>query len=89
MIKYHWSHNPIGFPTDPDDTEFVSPRTPPTTSCAIEYIEGNIHLRNAVVVHHNEYTAENGELTNHIKQQMQKQLQDWLDLKLNPHFSSD
>ena len=82
MIKYRWSHNPIGFPTD-------NGRTPPTTSCAIEYIEGNIHLRNAVVVHHNEYTAENGELTNHIKQQMQKQLQDWLDLRIKPHFSSD
>ena len=82
MIKYHWSHNPIGYPSD-------NGRSAPTTSCAIEYIEGDTHLRNAVTVVHDEYTAENGELTDLMKQQMQKQLQDWLDLRINPHFSSD
>lgn len=45
-ITWHWSENPIGFPTDPDD--FKSPRTPPLANLAIEYKDGDSRLRNAV-----------------------------------------
>ena len=48
MITFQWQDHPFGYPTDPDDYDFKSPRTPPFVSCAIQYKSGDVLLRNAV-----------------------------------------
>jgi hypothetical protein len=77
-ITWHWSENPIGFPTDPDDTEFKSPRTPPSASLAISYKRGDVHLRQGVTM--SDRTIKT--LSDDDKESMKNLLMKWLDDRL-------
>ena len=78
MITWQWMEHPIGYPTDPDDHDFESPRTPATISLGIRYEKDDVLLRHAVTISNR--TIKN--LSADEKNQMRDMLTDWLDNKL-------
>ena len=76
-IKWHWNEYPIGFPLEDSDHDLAGPRTPSKTSLAIEYIDGPVWLRHAVMT--------NGlieDLSLAQKHEMKRVLINWLRQRL-------
>ena len=78
MITWRWEDHPFGYPTDPDDYDFKSPRTPPFVSLAIQYEVGDELLRHAVEYPNRTIKS----LSDDEKEQMKTLLTDWLETKL-------
>ena len=78
MITFQWQDHPLGYPTDPDDTDFKSPRTPPFVSCAIRYEKDDVLLRNAIEFHDRTLKTLSADEQDH----MLAMLENWLKDKL-------
>lgn len=78
MIKFQWSHHPIGFPINPDKFESMSAdRTPPSCSLSITFTYEDLKLRQGVLKQ-KKYV----DLSKEEKNEMRYLLIEWLKKKL-------